>query len=153
MNRKATTTPAQTEDAVLQLEHDMVEIVRADVADEAEFRRLAFVSHQDQVERIVSIRILDLAQCPDGITAIGHAQLEIGGLVFLVRSADLDRDEGVVHEHLQPAIGHVDRDEFIAFCPPDAAHLLKQVGSDTLDARGLRVPLLRLACRCRQTEA
>lgn len=31
MNRKATTTPAQTEDAVLQLEHDMVEIVRAEL--------------------------------------------------------------------------------------------------------------------------
>lgn len=31
MNRKVTNTPAQTEDAVLQLEHDMVEIVRAEL--------------------------------------------------------------------------------------------------------------------------
>lgn len=31
MNRKAITTSAQTEDAVLQLEHDMVEIVRAEL--------------------------------------------------------------------------------------------------------------------------
>jgi len=31
MNRKAIITPAQTEDAVLQLEHDMVEIVRTEL--------------------------------------------------------------------------------------------------------------------------